>query len=155
MLPILGTYVPNQVCVICPDIEKAKRQYAAFLGMEVPPTQDGGQWDVTRCEYMGQEARTQSCKMAFFQLGALQLELIEPYGGKSTWQDFLDETGGGLHHMGFQVEDINAAMAACEAFGMKMTQKGIYGDGSGMYVYYDARETLHCFIELLHTFPKA
>lgn len=154
MLPMLGTYVPSQVCVICPDVEKAKRQWAAFLGMEVPPTQDCGQYENTRCEYMGQPALTQSCKMAFFQLDHLQLELIEPYGGKSTWQDFLDETGGGIHHMGFQVEDIDKAQAACEAFGMKMVQKGIYNDGSGMYVYYDARESLHCFVELLHSFPK-
>ena len=48
----------------------------------------------------------------------------------------------------------DAAMAACEAFGMRLTQKGIYNDGSGMYAYYDARESLRCFVELLHSFPK-
>ncbi|NLO86289.1 MAG: VOC family protein [Clostridiales bacterium] len=152
MQPLLGTHIPSQIAIICNDIEATKQKYAEFFGMEVPPTLDGGPYEITKCEYMGEPAKMISCKMAFFQLGVTQFEIIEPYGGHSTWQDFLDETGGGIHHIAYQVPDIDAACKACESFGMKLTQKGLYGDASGAYAYYDARETLHCFIELLSSF---
>ncbi len=152
MGPLLDGCMPSQVAVITPDIEKSAKQFAAFFGTEVPAISTGGVYEVTKCEYMGEPAEESGAKLAFFNLPGIQVELIEPYGGKSTWQDFLDETGGGIHHFGYQVEDIDASMKKCEEFGFKMTQKGNYGDGSGMYVYYDAREQLNCFIELLHSF---
>lgn len=154
MMPLLGTMSPCQVAVICSDVEEMKKKYAAFYGVEVPPTSDGGPYEITGAEYMGQPALTQSCKMAFFELGNIQLEIIEPYGGKSTWQDFLDETGGGIHHVAYQVEDIQEAMEKCKGFGMDLTQWGKYNDASGAYAYFDARKTLGCFIELLCTFKK-
>lgn len=146
---------PDQIAVITSDIEKAKKAWAAFYGVEVPPTADGGVYENTRCEYFGEPNKTASCKMAFFNFdNGLQMEIIEPYGGDSTWQDFLNETGGGIHHMGYVVKDIKGAIKACEENGYKMTMKGYYGDGSGIYIYYDARETLGCFVELLHSFDE-
>ena len=151
---ILGTVSPCQIAVICKDVEETKKKYAQFLGMEVPPTSDGGPYEITGCKYMGEPALTSSCRMAFFEVGNIQLEIIEPYGGKSTWQDFLDETGGGIHHYAYQVEDIEESIKACETFGMKLTQYGKYNDASGAYAYLDARGQLGCFIELLCTFKK-
>lgn len=152
MNPILGTVSPCQVAVICSDLEKTKKQYAAFLGMPVPENSDGGPYEITGCKYMGEPALTSSCRMAFFELGNIQLELIEPYGGASEWQHFLDETGGGIHHIAFQVEDIQESIKKCEEFGMKLTQYGKYNDASGAYAYLDAKDTLGCCVELLCTF---
>lgn len=154
MKPVLGTAVPCQVAVICKNVEEMKRRYAAMLGAPVPPTSDGGDYEITGCQYMGQPAPQAHCKMAFFDLGGIQLELIEPYGGASTWQDFLDETGGGIHHLAFNVPDLEVGIHACEDFGMKLTQWGKYNDASGAYAYLDARESLGCFIELLCSFPQ-
>lgn len=149
MQSILGMRNLSQVAVICKDVETTKRQYALFLGMEVPPTCDGGPFEVTGCEYMGKPSPESNCKMAFFNLENIQLELIEPNGKPSTWQDFLDETGGGIHHIAFQVKDMPAAIRACEEFGMQLTQRGKYNDASGEYAYLDARGQLGCFVELL------
>ena len=154
MKPILGTSLPSQIAVICKDIEATKRCFAGFLDMEVPPTLDGGEYSVTQCMYRGKPAETQGCKMAFFQLGPIELEMIEPYGGESVWQDFLDETGGGLHHIAFQIPDIDEGIKKCEEYGMTLLQKGFYGDSSGAYAYMDARNTLSCFVELLCSFPR-
>lgn len=58
MKPILGTSLPSQIAVICKDIEATKRCFAGFLGMEVPPTLDGGEYSVTQCMYRGKPAET-------------------------------------------------------------------------------------------------
>lgn len=152
MKAILGNTAPSQVAVICKNLEETKKQFAKFLGMPIPENSDGGPYEVTGCEYMGNPSPESHCKMAFFELGNIQLELIEPYGGKSTWQDFLDETGGGIHHIAYQVEDIEKSMKDLEEFGMKLTQYGKYNDASGAYAYFDGRSTVGCFIELLCTF---
>ena len=154
MNQLFGSNMPCQMAVIVKDVEKAKVEYARMWGLPVPPTCDGGPYEITRCEYMGQPAPTSGCKMAFFELGGIQFEIIEPYGGKSTWQDHLDECGGGLHHIAYNVDDIEAAIEKCRDFGMKLTQFGKYNDASGAYAYFDAREQLGCYIELLCTFKN-
>ena len=148
----VGLGKPSQVAVITGDIKTAAAQWAALLGCPVPEIGDGGEYETTKCEYMGKPAPGAFAHLAFFNFDGIQIELIEPYGEDSTWKDFLTETGGGIHHFGFNVENIEEAMAKCEAFGMTLTQKGNYGDGSGMYAYYDARKQLNCFVELLHSF---
>ncbi len=151
---VFGTNSPCQIAVIVKDVEKAKVNWARLLNTEVPETCDGGPYEITKCEYMGKPSKFAGCKMAFFELGNIQYEIIQPYGEPSTWNDFLQETGGGIHHMAFSVKDIDATTKKCEEFGMKLTQKGIYNDASGAYAYFDAKEDLGCFIELLCTFEK-
>ena len=143
---------PSQVAVIVGDMEKYKKNYAALFGKAVPSTQFIGDPVITKTEYMGKPAPESLCDLAFFDFDGIQIELIQPYGGDSTWMDWLKKTGGGLHHFGFQVKNMEEAMKKCEEAGFQLTQKGTYGDGSGMYAYYDATEELNCFIELLISF---
>ena len=152
MLDFLGLGKPTQIAVITDNIEVSAANYAALFGLPVPEISTGGTYDVTKCEYMGAPAPACGAKLAFFNFEGIQFELIEPYGADSTWKDFLTETGGGLHHMAFQVPDMDAAIAKCEAAGMKLTQKGLYADASGIYAYLDARDSLKIFVELLHSF---
>ena len=151
-IPGLGK--PCQVAVITGNIEKTAANWAALFGLPVPPISTGGEYEITKCTYMGKPAPNSFAKLAFFNFDGIQVEIIEPYGEDSTWKDFLTESGGGIHHFGFQTDNIEEAMKKCEDFGMKLTQVGNYGDGSGMYAYYDAREQLNCFVELLHSFKK-
>ena len=86
-------------------------------------------------------------KLAFFQLGQVSIELIEPFNGPSTWQEFLDEKGEGVHHIAFEVDDAQASVAELEGMDMTMVQKGDYEGGS--YTYVDAQKSLGLVLELL------
>lgn len=152
MTPILGTLTPSQVAIIVRDIEAVKTDYAKLWGTEVPPTKESGDYAVTQTEYKGGAAPDAKCKMAFFELGNVQFEIIQPNEHPSTWRDFLEENGEGLHHLAFNVEDLEAGIQACEGLGMTLTQRGNYSSGEGGYAYMDARKTLKCFIELLCTY---
>lgn len=153
MAGILDNNQIAQVGFIVRDIEKSKKVFAEFLGVPVPDTFDGGSFEVTGTTVEGEPAPDANCKMAFFDIGEkTQLELIQPNGVKSTWQDFLDTHGEGIHHIAFQVKDMKSKIISCENFGMKCVQQGKYGDGSGEYAYLDAYKDMKCMIELLESY---
>ena len=150
MAGIIDTQVLTQVGFIVKDVDKTKRKFAEFLGVEAPPHFDGGKFEVTQTEYMGQPAPKANCWMAFFDVGPnVQIELIQPNGEKSVWQDFLDEHGEGIHHIAFHIKGMKDKIIACENFGMKCLQKGEYGSGNGRYAYMAAYDDLKCLVELL------
>lgn len=153
MKGILGTKKLSQIGFIVKDIEVSKRKFAEFLGVEVPPTFDGGEYEITGTTYMGQPAPDANCLLAFFDVGdGVALELIQPNGATSTWQDFLDQHGEGMHHIAFQVTDTDKRLEQSRAFGLQVTQRGKYGDGSGEYAYLDAMADLKCFVETLESY---
>lgn len=154
MAGILNTLRLAQVGFIVRDIEATKAKLSEFLGVTPPPTVDGGDYAVTQTQVDGQPAPDANCKMAFFDLENIQLELIEPNGVKSTWQDYLDQHGEGIHHIAFGVKDTEGKIAACKAFGMPCVQRGRYGDGGGEYAYMDATDSLKCIIETLESYER-
>ena len=152
MAGTVGTHLFAQVGFIVRDVEATKRKWAEFLGVDVPPTQPVGDYTVTQTTFEGSPAPKADCLMAFFDVGpGLQLELIQPNGEPSTWRNYLDEHGEGMHHIAFQVKDSAKQVANAEKAGMKLVQHGIYGDGSGEYNYLDAPE-LKCIVELLESY---
>jgi len=48
------------------------------------------------------------------------LEVLEPLGETSVVSNFLKKTGGGLHHLCFEVDDIEKASEELEKMGFKM-----------------------------------
>ncbi len=154
MAGVVGTNLLAQVGFIVKDIEETKRKWAAFLGVEVPPTQSGGDYAVTQTVFMGQPAPDAQCLLAFFDVGpGLQLELIQPNEAPSTWRNFLNEHGEGMHHVAFQVKDSKAQVARAEAAGLKLVQHGLYGDAGGEYNYLEAPD-MKCIVELLESYEK-
>lgn len=153
MAGIIGTETLTQVGFIVRDIEKSKKKFAEFFGVEPPRHFDGGKFEVTGTTVKGEPAPYANCLMAFFDAGPnVQIELIQPNGVKSTWQDFLDEHGEGIHHIAFNIKGMDGKILACESFGMKCVQRGKYGDGNGEYAYMDAMGDLKCIIELLENY---
>ena len=87
-------------------------------------------------------------KAAFFDLGAVQMELIEPIGAPSTWEEFLRTKGEGLHHIAFKTMDMDAAREFLDSKGMETVQHG--GWDGGQYAYVDCSKQLGTILELLH-----
>ncbi len=44
-------------------------------------------------------------------LGQVTVELIEPLGGPSTWQEHLDAHGASVHHIAFEVQGMKDTLA--------------------------------------------
>ncbi|MDP6540198.1 MAG: methylmalonyl-CoA epimerase [Planctomycetota bacterium] len=58
--------------------------------------------------------------------GGRRIELVEPAAPDSPVHAFLERRGGGLHHVAFEVTDVDAAVADLRAGGAR-----IAGDGAG------------------------
>jgi methylmalonyl-CoA/ethylmalonyl-CoA epimerase len=148
---ILGTKVITQIGILVRDIEKTSQAYADFLGMEKP------QWSITdaaekaQTQYRGKRTDARA-KLAFFDMGSLQLELIEPDHNPSTWRESLDKNGEGPHHIAFVIEGIKEKIAVLERNQMPLLQKGEYT--GGRYAYLDTLKDLKVIIELLENDQK-
>ena len=152
---LLKTNVIIQVGLIVKDVEKTKKKWASFFGVPVPQTVQAGDYEVTQTKYKGKGAPKAKCQMAFFNAGPnMQLELIQPNGEKSTWQEFLDKKGEGIHHIAFLVNGMKNVLETCAKEGIKCVQQGKYGDASGEYAYLDTAKDFKCIIELLESYSK-
>jgi methylmalonyl-CoA/ethylmalonyl-CoA epimerase len=76
------------------------------------------------------------------------LELIQPVDGPSTWQDFLDRCGEGIHHIAFRADNLEETLEKFRKMGINVEQKGDFE--GGCYVYTNPKNELGATIELLH-----
>ena len=55
--------------------------------------------------------------------GGLEIDLVEPTGPDSTVAKFLEKRGEGLHHIAFEVDDIDKDLRAMEGKGMQLIDR--------------------------------
>ena len=113
-----------QVGIIVKDIENSVKAWTTFLGNEQSPAIIvASGHDLNPTEYKGKPTEAKA-KLAFFQLDNITVELIEPMGGPSTWQEFLDTNGEGIHHIAFDIKGMDKYIENFEANGIPMVQHG-------------------------------
>jgi methylmalonyl-CoA/ethylmalonyl-CoA epimerase len=142
----LGTTTMTQVGIIVQDIEARARAWAEVLGLPVPEIVISDDYERAQTEYDGKPSNARA-KLAFFHLGQVDLELIEPVGKPSTWQDQLDAHGDSLHHIAFEIKGMPEKVAYLEAKGLRLVQRGEYP--GGRYAYVDGIAQLGAILELL------
>lgn len=144
-----GCLQPNvlaQVAIVVRDIEASRRRWAQVLGVDPPEIITTAPGEEVAQTYRGEPSNARA-KLAFFQLGQVQLELIEPMGGPSVWQEVLDRRGEGVHHIAFWVEGMQERVDCLRAHGIPMVQRGDMGEGQ--YAYFDGEAALGVVLELL------
>ena len=147
MKPVLNTSVVIQIGIVVRDIEEAAKDYAAFLGVPTPEITMTDVYEVAQTTLYGKPT-TARAKQAFFDIGpCTQIELLEPDGEESTWREFLNNQGEGVHHIAFQVDGMEKMIRTCDDSGFPLIQKGCWETGS--YAYVDTREKLKIITELL------
>jgi methylmalonyl-CoA epimerase len=85
----------DHIAVAVPDLERAIRRFAEDFG----------------CRLDGIEAvASAQTTTAFFPLAATRIELVHPIDGKGPIAKYLEKRPGGLHHLCFRSDDIEADM---------------------------------------------
>jgi catechol 2,3-dioxygenase-like lactoylglutathione lyase family enzyme len=88
---------------------------------------------------------------AFVQLGAVEVELIQPVAGeRNAYKEFLDQNGGGIHHVLFEVPDIDQALEQLEKSGVKVLQAGTGIRPGTRWALLDTQELVGFLVELRH-----
>jgi len=150
MSGILGTNIVVQIGIVVKDIEAASQAYADFFGVEKPKWFWTGTYEQEHTSYKGSPTQARA-KLAFLNAGSLSIELIEPDEQPSTWREFLNEKGEGVHHIAFNIKDMEGRIRTLEQNGMALIQRG--GECErGWYSYIDATNKLKLIIELLENY---
>ncbi|MGR3375986.1 VOC family protein [Salipiger abyssi] len=90
-----------------------------------------------------------SYEMAFGYMGDMQIELMMPVSGRSTYAEYLERVPtGGVHHLGFEVTEFDPAVAEMEARGFQAVQKGSFGDTR--FNYYEHPDDKGTLVEILY-----
>jgi methylmalonyl-CoA/ethylmalonyl-CoA epimerase len=78
-----------------------------------------------------EEVPEQKVRVAILESGALTIELLEPVATDSTIHRFIDRKGEGLHHLSFEVDDIEQKIEEYKKKNVKMIddvpRKGAHG----------------------------
>ena len=144
--PALGTTRVAQICIMVSDIETKVRAWSEILGLPMPQIVETDHWDETQAEYMGKPMSARA-KLAFFHMENIEIELTEPIGEPSAWQDQLDQHGDSLHHIAFKIKGMKDKLAYLNAHQIPLLQRGEYK--GGRYAFANGVARLGTVIELL------
>jgi len=139
-----------QIGIVVPDIRngmaffKDKLGVPEFLFIEKPELQDE--------TYLGQPAPLR-LHLAFGWAGDMQVELIQPIEGVSTYSKFLDHNPqGGLHHYGIEIANYANGVKEMEAAGFRLVQGGRHNETR--FAYFDTTNVIGTLTELVYLQPE-
>jgi len=70
--------------------------------------------------YKMEEVESEGVKTFFFMLGESKIELLQATNPNSAIAKFIDKKGEGIHHIAFEVEDIEAEIERLSKEGFKL-----------------------------------
>lgn len=77
--------------------------------------------DVLNLEFRCTEVvEDQKVRLAVFRVGETQIELLEPTAADSPILAFIEKRGEGMHHISYQVDDIEKQIAELKAKQVRM-----------------------------------
>ena len=113
-----------QVGIVVKDLDHATRLLTELFGIgpfrfiEWPNRPD------SKYYFRGKEEQIK-IRQAFTQVGHLELELIQPLEGeKNAYYEFLQQKGGGIHHILFEVENMDETVRNLAGHQVEVLQAG-------------------------------
>ena len=124
----------NHVCIAVRDVEDSMRFYQEVFGV--------GQGKI---EVMPD----QGVKAALVPLGGSQLEFIQPTDPTGSVARFIERRGEGVHHICFEVDNLQEKLDALDAKGMELIDRSPREGLAGMIAFIHPRSTRGVLIELV------
>ena len=115
------------------DLEEAREFYRSVLGLESSDPILGGEGAI---------------EVSMVQVGDAIVELLQPVGNKGVMTKFLEKRGEGIHHICYEVDDINSEVASLKAKGIEIISEPKPG-AEGMSVFLHPRGTHGVLVELV------
>lgn len=113
----LSSAICWDVAVVVKDLERTvKRLGELGIGPFVVPEAPEGAEGLF---YQGQPLES-DYKARVARLGNMQLEIIQPDDKPNPWKEFLETRGEGIHHIGFQVDDVEGELSRLTACGVEV-----------------------------------
>lgn len=88
-------------------------------------------------------------RVSMMQIGNIKIELMDPIGSEGVIARFLEKRGEGIHHICFEVDDIDSALASIEAKGVELLNKEPQPGAEGKIAFLHPRTAHGVLIELV------
>ncbi|WP_306598525.1 methylmalonyl-CoA epimerase [Geothrix sp. 21YS21S-2] len=98
----------NHLGIASPTLDEAMGRMGRLFGMEADHVE---------------EVAEQRVRTAFFPVGPSTLEYLESTDPEGPVGKFLEKKGPGIHHVAFEVDDVEAAVKELLAKGVRMIDK--------------------------------
>jgi len=89
-------------------------------------------------------------KIAFFQIGQVKIELLQPVQKDSVLGKFLEKKGEGFHHLAYRVKDVDQSLRELQEKGIQVVdQKSRQVRDNERVGFLHPRSTQNVLIELI------
>jgi methylmalonyl-CoA/ethylmalonyl-CoA epimerase len=99
----------DHIAIAVPDLERAIKRFMEDFGLRFEGTE---------------EVEAAKTSTAFFPLPPTSIELVHPLNGEGPIAAYLEKRGGGLHHICFRSDDIDADFARLRDKGYRFIGDG-------------------------------
>jgi methylmalonyl-CoA/ethylmalonyl-CoA epimerase len=129
----------SHIAIVVPDLEDAMKFWVDVLGLPLAHIEHVPDQDVD---------------VAFLPSGDSEIELLEPVGTKSGVARFMDRRGPGMHHICFEVDDIDAMLDRMKAAGVPLiNEEPTIGTGGKKIAFVHPKGTGGVLVELYQSTP--
>jgi methylmalonyl-CoA/ethylmalonyl-CoA epimerase len=116
------------------NIQDSNALYTALLGVE---------------PYKSEMVPSEQVLTSFFKIGTTKIELLQGLAPEGTIQKFIDKKGEGMHHIAFEVEDIQAEIKRLQANGfVVLSENPKAGADNKLVCFLHPKSTQGVLIEL-------
>jgi methylmalonyl-CoA/ethylmalonyl-CoA epimerase len=124
--------------IVVRDLDAALELFTGALPLDLVHTED----------YQGM-------KVGFIPVGDSSIELLQDVSGSSGVKKFLENNGEGIHHIAFEVDDIEQAVAELREKGVKLIDEKPRAGAHGMSVAFMHPKATHgVLMELVQPMGK-
>jgi methylmalonyl-CoA/ethylmalonyl-CoA epimerase len=110
------------------SLDEARKYYEGALRLE--------------CEGV-EEVASQKVRTAFFSVGGVHIELLEPTSPESPIAKFLEKRGEGIHHIAFATDGIEEELKEVSEAGVKLIHEEPFEGAAGKLVAFLHPKSTH------------
>ncbi|WP_309382806.1 methylmalonyl-CoA epimerase [Cerasicoccus frondis] len=110
------------------DLDEVVKYYEDSLGL--------------KCEGR-EEVASQKVRTAFFHVGEVHIELLEPTAEDSPIAKFLEKSGEGIHHIAFGTDDIEGQLKGAADSGVRLIHEKPFDGAAGKLVAFLHPKSTH------------
>ena len=142
-----------QIGVVVRDLDRSVKYLSEVFGLgpfryiTYPPERED------MAIYYRGERGDYSHRIAFTELGPVELEIVQPLTGESGLTEFLDEHGEGIQHIRFNVESVQPVLDYLSGHGIKPLMSGAGLRPGTTWVHLDTADQVGFVIEIMNTLP--
>jgi methylmalonyl-CoA/ethylmalonyl-CoA epimerase len=128
----------DHIAIVVDDLDSALGFWRDALGLELQAVED-----------IPEQAST----VAFMPAGGSEVELVKPTTDDSGVARYLQKRGPGIHHICFEVENIDSALAELKAKGVRLINETPLTGADGKRLAFIHPESTHGVLVELYEIP--